>query len=323
MVHKTSRKHRPTPLKDVQLAVQADEARRYLVLDAHTSLPSPAYPFEQQVAPSPHLPPPLHEDHFIWQVRARAPNGSPTRTPPCVVSHLLDSLSSIPPLVQVEPGVVLSSGAPNYRWDDFLDSQDDSYIVPVPLHTTRSYRSLTPPISPPALSSPVTDTEHSSKRSGMTFALVPAEVGGKHVFTHVVVNCRGNDSKGNSGPPSIPSGEDGLPEDMQDILRQLDDLASWVKAASSSRDCISNIKSIVHATRITGHPRTDAGGDSTSHLSGGPFPSKGKTRSLSTITPNSVYDTRQDLVVCITFHRLAGALKIIKHPGILKKCHAR
>ncbi|KAG8220970.1 hypothetical protein J3R82DRAFT_2475 [Butyriboletus roseoflavus] len=321
MVHKTSRKPRPTPLKDVQVAVQADEARRYLVLDAHSSLPSPAYPFEQQTVPSTPLSPPLHEDHFAWQVRARASNGSPTCTPPCVVSHLLDSLSSTPPLARVKPSVVLSSRTPNNRWNDSLESQDDNCIDSVPLDSLRPYRSLTPPISPPVSSPPGIDTEYSSKRSGMTFALVPAEVGGKHVFTHVVVNCPGNDSGGNSGPPSIPSGEDGLPEDMQDILRQLDDLASWVKAASS-RDCISSIKTIVHATRLTGHPGTDAGGDSTSRLSGGPFPNKGKNRSLSA-APNSMYDTRHEFVVCTTFHCLANALKIIKHPGILKRCHAR
>jgi hypothetical protein len=54
MDHKTSR---PTPLKDLQIAVQADQSRRYLLLDAHE--PSPAYPFD----------PPLQE---AWQVRALA-----------------------------------------------------------------------------------------------------------------------------------------------------------------------------------------------------------------------------------------------------------
>lgn len=320
MVHKTSRKSRPTPLKDVQIAVQAYESRRYLVLDAHSSLSSPAYPIEQPLAP---LSLSLHDNHSAWQARVPASNDSPTCTPPYVVSHLLDSLSSTPPLVQVQPSVTLSSGAPNYCWNDSLDSQDDNYLDPVTLHFQQLYRSFTPPISPPMLSPSGTDAEYSSKRSGMTFALVPAEVDGKHVFTHVVMDRRGNGSKGNSGSLSIPSGEDGLPEDMQDILRQLDDLASWVKAASSSRDCVSNIEAIAHTTRLARGSGTDTGGDSTSHMGSEPFPNKGKNRLLSTTRPDGECGTRRDFAVGTTFHRLAGALNIIKHPGILKRCHAR
>ncbi|KAH0836690.1 hypothetical protein J3R83DRAFT_8412 [Lanmaoa asiatica] len=284
----------PTPLKDVQIAVQADESRRY------DHLPSPAYPFERQPVPSTPLSLPLQENHSACQ--------------------LLDSL----PLGEVEPSVLLTPrNTINYRWNDSLDPQDDNPFDPILLHSQRPYRSFTPPISPPVLSPPPTDTEYSSKRSGMTFALVPAEVDGKHVLTHVVVNRRGNDYKGDPDPPSIPPGEDGLPEDMQDILRQLDDLASWVKVASSSTDCIANIRSIRHATRLTGPPGTDAGGDGTGHPSDGLFINKGKSRLLSTSPPNSGCGTRRDLVVCTTFHRLNGALKTIKHPGILKRCYAK
>lgn len=59
MDHKKASKSRPTPLKDLQIAVQADQSRRYLILDANESLPSPAYPFDPQ-------------DHSPWQVRALA-----------------------------------------------------------------------------------------------------------------------------------------------------------------------------------------------------------------------------------------------------------
>ena len=53
------KKTRPTPLRDLQIAVQADQSRRYLILDAHSPLPSPAYPFDS-------------EDRSAWQVRAPA-----------------------------------------------------------------------------------------------------------------------------------------------------------------------------------------------------------------------------------------------------------
>jgi hypothetical protein len=107
-----------------------------------------------------------------------------------------------------------------------------------------------------------------------------------------------------SGSPSISAAEDGLPEDMQDMLRQLDDLATWVKAASSSGDC--SVRSIVHATRLTGHPGTER--HNTGYLSDGRFPNKGKNRLLST-SPPSECDIRRVLVVCTTFYSLADALK--------------
>ncbi|KAF8555993.1 hypothetical protein OG21DRAFT_771469 [Imleria badia] len=211
MAHKTTR---PTPLKDLQIAVQADQSRRYLILDAYSSPPTPAYPFEE----------------------------------------VDDTLQC--------------------RWND--------------------YRSFTPPISPPASSPRGQDTDYSSKRSGRTFALVPAQVDGKHVFTHVVAD---NDA---------PSSEDGLPEDMRDILRQLDDLASWIKGASSSRDC--NVNSIVHATRLPGHPETVVGTQSAGSLCDGFFPDKGKNRLPSTSPPSErdECDIYQDLVVCITFQYLSS-----------------
>ena len=91
---------------------------------------------------------------------------------------------------------------------------------------------------------------------------------------------------------------------MQDMLRQLDDLATWVKSASSSRDC--SVRSIVHATRLTGHPGTER--HNTEYLSDGLFPDKGKNRLLST-SPPSECDIRRVLVVCTLFYYLAGALK--------------
>lgn len=123
------------------------------------------------------------------------------------------------------------------------------------------------------------------------------------MFTHVVVNPQDNDSKEDSIHPLISPGEDGLPEDMKDILRQLDDLASWIKAASSSRDCISNTSSIVHSSPLTGHPGADAGGHKTAHLSGGLLPRKGKDRLLSA-SPSGIH---RDLVVCSNFQSLANA----------------
>ncbi|KAG6381652.1 hypothetical protein JVT61DRAFT_251 [Boletus reticuloceps] len=232
-------KSRPVPLRDLQIPVQADQSRHYLILDTHSSVPSPTYPFD----------PPL---------------------------QLLDSLSSNPPLVQVEPSVCTF----NYSWNDSLDSR---------LNPARHYRSFTPPISAPALSPCAQDTESSPKRSGRTFASVLAQVNGKHV----VVNPKDNDSKRDFPPASVSPRQDGLPEDMQDMLRQLDDLASWVKMASSSSNC--NVTPIVHATPLTGHLRTDASG----HSAGNPclalFPNKGKNRLLLT-SPPSGCNIHRDLV---------------------------
>ncbi|KAI9464242.1 hypothetical protein HD554DRAFT_1285920 [Boletus coccyginus] len=169
-----------------------------------------------------------------------------------------------PPLVQVEHTI---------DWNGSLDG-------------------LTPPISLPASSPRAQDTP--SKRSGRTFALVPALANGRRVFAHVVVNPKVIDSEELSGSPLLSPPQVGLPEDMQDVLRQLDDLASWVKAASSSRDYIG---SIVHATRLTGDPSADDGTHTTGNLSDGLFSNKGKTRLLST-SPPSECDIRRDLVVC-------------------------
>ena len=157
-------------------------------------------------------------------------------------------------LFQVEARV----DAFNYPWNDPLDSHDSH----------RHYRSFTPPISPPALSPRGSDAE--SKRSGRTFALVPTQVNGKHVFTHVVAN-----PKDDNASPSVSPRQEGLPEDMRDVLRQLDELASWVKAASSSRDC-------------------------TGSLSDGLFTDKGKNRLLSTGSP-SEREICRDLVVRAPF----------------------
>ena len=278
MAHKTFTKTRPTPLKDLQIAVQADQSRRYLILDADSPLPSPAYPFD----------PPLQQDNP--QVRAPSTDG-----PICTPCYWLQNSLSPPPFVQVDPYV----DALNYHWNDLSDGRDD---------LDQFYRSFTPPLSPPALSPRGEGNEYSSKRSGRTFALVPAQVNGKHVFTHVVVNPQDNISEQDSRSPSISPREDGLPEDMQDILRQLDDLASWVKAASSSRDYSTS--SIVHATRLAGRPGTDAGRHSTENLSDGPFLDKGKNRSRSA-SPPSDCDIRRDLIVCATFESLIGALKYL------------
>ncbi|KAF8141570.1 hypothetical protein EV363DRAFT_25099 [Boletus edulis] len=240
-------KSRPAPLRDLQIPVQADQSRHYLILDTHSSLPSPTYPFD----------PPLQQDRSAWQ--------------------LLDSLSSNPPLVQVEPCTF------NYSWNDSLDSR---------LNPARHYRSFTPPISAPALSPRTQDTECSPKRSGRTFAPVPAQVNGRHVFTHVVVNPK-DDSKRDFPPASVSPRQDGLPEDMQDMLRQLDDLASWVKMASSSSNC--NVTPIVHATPLTGHLRTDPSGHSARNPCLALFPNKGKNRLLLT-SPPSGCNIHRDLV---------------------------
>lgn len=125
-------------------------------------------------------------------------------------------------------------------------------------------RSPTPPISPPA------STTYGSKRSGMTFALVPAEVGGQHVFTHVVVNHQDHDC--------MDSSPLGLPEDMQDVVQQLDDLATWVRAASLG----SRVRSIR------------------------PFPHKGKDPATP---PNNGCAT----VVCTAF---LSFVRLLNHPGV-------
>ena len=207
MVHKSSH---PAPLNDIQIPLQADRSRRYLIPDPQ-------------------------------------------------VEHTID-----------------------YPWNGSLDG----------------VRAFTPPISPPA-SSP--RGQESSKRSGRTFALVPALANGRRVFAHVVVNP--NDSEEHSGSPLVSPPQVGLPEDMQDILRQLDDLASWVKAASSSRDC--TVGALVHATRPTGDPSADNGTHDAGNRSDGLFSNKGKTRLLST-SPPSECDIRRDLVVCTSSLAVPG-----------------
>ncbi|KAG9313018.1 hypothetical protein JVU11DRAFT_6457 [Chiua virens] len=213
MDRKTSR---PTPLR----LVQPIESRRYIILDAHSYLPSPVYPFERQ--------PILQDDRLAWQVRYHPAA--------CRLAFLLHvQLLHSSPLVQVHPRVVLSKTV-NHHCHDSVDSRPNRGSF----HSSTSYRSLTPPISPPVLSPRARDTEYSYKRHGRTFALVPAEVNGEHVFTHVAVNAQVSDNnlKAHSSYSSIPPA-DGLPEDMQDVLRQLDDLATWVKATSSTGDCFS------------------------------------------------------------------------------------
>lgn len=140
------------------------------------------------------------------------------------------------------------------------------------------------------------DSGYSYKRSTGTPPLVPAILDRERAITHVVVSPH-DDSEQDCSHPLISPGEDGLPEDMQDILRQLDDLASWVKAASSSKDCTSSTGSIAHTSPLLGRPRRVADEHSTEHASHGLLQTKGKSR-LSSISPLAI---RRNVVVCFTF----------------------
>ncbi|KAF9218952.1 hypothetical protein BS17DRAFT_470201 [Gyrodon lividus] len=227
------------------------------------------------------------------------------RSSSMIVSRSLDSLRSIAShtqLTQVDPTCaklpyatlstkssrnIVETGNQSNIQRSYDDRDALLFLVPS--------RSLTPPLSPPMPPSSQTSRGYLPKRSGRTFALISTEVNGKRVFTHAVANQR-DVCPGECSSPitisakSVRSPKDGLPEDMRDILRQLDDLASWVKAASLSGECTSpvpTVTSMQHSARPACHSETETecgaefATEHSAHTS--PF-NKGKGRVLSTRT---------------------------------------
>ena len=227
-----------------------------------------------------HPSPPLYPLQGPWHLRAPVFNGSPA----CgFTSQLLHSF----PALQAEPTPLQIV---NYPCNDLQDANDGKYLNPSPF-LFPTYRSLDLSTSPPAL--------YPRAECGGTFSLAPAAMNRGPMFTHLAVNSSGNDSMDDPSSSSTSSGEGGLPDDMRDMLRQLDDLASWVKAASSSTDCISNTNPIMHSHFLPGLPGIDADSNRTPHRDR----LKGKNRP----TPASLFGTCPDLVVCF-ISQLLGSL---------------
>jgi hypothetical protein len=345
------KKARPV-LKDIQdsltLRATDSEGRRYVIVQGDPCLSCPAYPiFEREHThqtpvvkqatlptglavirtprsrPSPVAP----VASTLTSVRKECPGGyagafawgrALRRSSSMIVSRSLDSLQSTASYSQIEPtcanipyttGNITEFG----NQSNIRSSYDDSPLVDRDaLLVMGPSRSLTPPLSPPALPPSQTCTGHLLKRSGRTFALVPAEVNGKRVFTHAVANQRDVGFGGYSSPIPIStrlvgSPKEGLPEDMRDVLRQLDDLAHWVKAASSSGERISPV-STVTSTKYAARPahrsetENERGMYSASKRSiYKSLPDKGKGRMLSTHAGPSECITPTESTVRSTF----------------------
>ncbi|KIK91899.1 hypothetical protein PAXRUDRAFT_830449 [Paxillus rubicundulus Ve08.2h10] len=286
------KKARPV-LKDIQnaLTLQASESRRYVIVQGDPCLSCPAYPLLGREGHHTHRTPIVKQAlstdvtctpaSTLTSVRKECSGGyagafsrgSLRRSSSMIVSRSLDSLQTTASCTRIEQtGVNIPYATANItefgNQSNIRSSYDDSHLVDRgALFVMGPSRSLTPPLNPPALPPSQTCTGHLLKRSGRTFALVPAEVNGKRVFTHAVANQSDVSFGGYSSPiptsaRSVGSPKEGLPEDMRDMLRQLDDLAHWVKAASSSREPISPVSTVTstkYAARPAHHSETETG----------------------------------------------------------------
>ncbi|KAF8845071.1 hypothetical protein BDN67DRAFT_540418 [Paxillus ammoniavirescens] len=326
------KKSRPV-LKDIEnaLTLRATEGQRYVIVQGDPCFSCPAYPIFEREGHHTHRTPVVKQATLptgpvvirtqrsrpspiasvastLTSVRKECPGGyaggfargrSLRRSSSMIVSRSLDSLPSTASCSQIEPtcaNIPYTTGNITEFGNqcNIRSSYDDSPLVDRDaLLVMGPSRSLTPPLSPPALPPSQTYTGHLLKRSGRTFSLVPAEVNGKRVFTHAVANQYDVSFGGYSSPipistRSVGGPKEGLPEDMRDMLRQLDDLAHWVKAASSSRERISPV-STVTSTKYAARPahRSDTENEHGMYSASKcstytSLPDKGKGRMLST-----------------------------------------
>ncbi|KAH7890791.1 hypothetical protein F5I97DRAFT_1923279 [Phlebopus sp. FC_14] len=272
-------KHRRYPVAQRTLSSEANstyisQPRIRTVLP--TAVPSP----REQVCGS-------QRRHLVRQPSVR-------RSSSMIVSRSLDSLLSISPGAE---GPRVAIGLHDASSKGLRSNTQTNSTVKAQTCASRSHRvdrdallslsrarTSTPPLSPPPPSSLQASASKSSKRAGRTYALVPTEVNGQHVFTHTVVSDHA--SNGGENLPNSPCSTDaiGFPEDMRNVLRQLDELATWVKAASS-KECISAVSTVASVALADRFPdrhesRSQDGHDTDPNIPGSR--GKGKGRRLST-----------------------------------------